>query len=89
MSQILEHSLKLLRRTPLRTFVLYPSITLAWELFLNSGGLQLEPLFLPLMPWAYLQYRLCGRYRIKNGGGGPGLETPPDQLVAIGPYAYT
>lgn len=41
------------------------------------------------MLWGYLQYRLCGLYRIKHGGGGPGLETPPERLVASGPYAYT
>jgi protein-S-isoprenylcysteine O-methyltransferase Ste14 len=32
---------------------------------------------------------LCGLYRIKHGGGGPGLETPPDRLVSTGPYAYS
>ena len=48
----------------------------------------MEPLFLLLMLWGYLQYRLCGRYRIKRGGGGPGLEIPPDRLVTTGPYAY-
>ena len=41
------------------------------------------------MIWGYLQYRLCGRYRVTRGGGGPGLETPPDRLVATGFYAYT
>ncbi|OGQ83753.1 MAG: hypothetical protein A3F90_04525 [Deltaproteobacteria bacterium RIFCSPLOWO2_12_FULL_60_19] len=80
---------KLLRRTPVRTFVFYPLITIAWELAVNRGALRLEPIFLPLMLWGYLQYRLCGLYRIKRGGGGPGLETPPERLVAGGPYAYT
>lgn len=41
------------------------------------------------MIWGYLQYRLCGRYRVRVGGGGPGLETPPERLVATGLYAYT
>lgn len=81
--------IELLGKTPVRTFILYPLITLGWELFLNSGRLRLEPLFLPLMLWGYLQYRLCGLYRIKHGGGGPGLETPPERLVTTGPYAYT
>ena len=89
MTPIVDRVLKLLRWTPLRTFVLYPLIALAGELFLNSGSLRLEPLFLPLMLWGYLQYRLCGLYRIKHGGGGPGLETPPERLVSTGPYAYT
>jgi len=81
--------MKLLRRTPIRTFVFYPLVTIAWELAVNRGALRLEPIFLPLMLWGYLQYRLCGLYRIKRGGGGPGLETPPERLVASGPYAYT
>jgi protein-S-isoprenylcysteine O-methyltransferase Ste14 len=49
----------------------------------------MQPVFLILMIWGYLQYRLCGLYRIKNGGGGPGLETPPERLVSTGPYAHT
>jgi protein-S-isoprenylcysteine O-methyltransferase Ste14 len=89
MISIVGRAAKLLRRTPVRTFVLYPVITLSWELFLNSGSLRMEPLFLPLMLWGYLQYRLCGWYRMKHGGGGPGLEKPPDRLVATGPYAHT
>ncbi|MFQ5684121.1 MAG: methyltransferase family protein [Candidatus Binatia bacterium] len=83
------NGLESLHRTPFRTFFLYPLITLVWELALNKGNLWLEPLFLPLMLWGYLQYRLCGLYRIKHGGGGPGLQTPPERLVAIGPYAYS
>jgi protein-S-isoprenylcysteine O-methyltransferase Ste14 len=41
------------------------------------------------MLWGYLQYRLCGRYRVTRGGGGPGVETPPERLVATGLYSYT
>jgi Phospholipid methyltransferase len=81
--------MRFLSRTPVRTFILYPAITLVWECLLNRGSLRFHPLFLPLMLWGYLQYRLCGSYRIKRGGGGPGLETPPEQLVSSGPYAYT
>jgi len=76
-------------RTPVRTFILYPVITLIWEYVINRGNLLFHPLFLPLMIWGYLQYRLCGLYRLKHGGGGPGLETPPEHLVSSGPYAYT
>lgn len=60
-----------------------------WELVWHNGSIEFRPLFLPLLPWGYLQYRLCGLYRIKHGGGGPGLETPPDELVSTGPYACT
>jgi hypothetical protein len=80
--------MRLLSRTPVRTFVVYPLIIIAWEFVSHGGKLELNYWFLPLMLWGYLQYRLCGRYRIKNGGG-PGLETPPERLVFTGPYAYT
>jgi hypothetical protein len=81
--------MRFIGRTPARTFILYPIITLIWEYIINRGSLRFHPLFLPLMIWGYLQYRLCGLYRIKHGGGGPGFETPPQRLVASGPYAYT
>jgi hypothetical protein len=81
--------MRFLSRTPVRTFFLYPVMTLGWELIIHRGRLNFHPLFLPLMVWGYFQYRLCGLYRIKHGGGGPGLETPPERLVASGPYAYT
>ena len=81
--------LKFLRRTPLRTFILYPLLTFAWELLINRGRLNLQPIFLPLMLWGYLQYRLCGVYRVRRGGGGPGIDTPPERLVMGGPYAYS
>ena len=54
-----------------------------------GSQIQLNLWFLPLMFWGYLQYRLCGRYRVKIGGGGPGLENPPERLVSTGPYAFT
>ena len=81
--------MRLLRRTPVRTFVVYPLITIAWEFVVRSGNLGPNFWFLPMMLWGYLQYRLCGLYRIKHGGGGPGLETPPERLVATGPFAYS
>ena len=81
--------MRFISRTPVRTFILYPIITLVWEYLSSQGNLHFHPLFLPLMLWGYLQYRFCGLYRIKWGGGGPGLETPPERLVSMGPYAYT
>lgn len=79
---------KLLFGTSFRTFVLYPLIVVGWELILNQGRLRLETWFLPLMLWGYLQYRLIGTYRIRRGGGGPGMDTPPERLVTTGPFAY-
>lgn len=81
--------MRFLSRTPVRTFIVYPFLTLLWEYFSRGGNLSLNLWFSPLLLWGYLQYRLCGLYRIKHGGGGPGLETPPDRLVDTGPYAYT
>ena len=79
---------RLLQGSPFRTFLLYPAIVVAWELLLNQGQLRLEPWFLPLLAWGYLQYRLVGRYRIRLGGGGPGMDTPPERLVVSGPFAW-
>ena len=81
--------MRFLSRTPVRTFVVYPAVALAWELAIERSQFQANLWFLPLMIWGYLQYRLCGRYRVKHGGGGPGLETPPERLVSTGLYAYT
>ena len=81
--------MKFLSRTPVRSFVVYPVVSLLWELAANWHQFQPDLWFAPLMIWGYLQYRLCGRYRAKYGGGGPGLETAPDRLVCTGFYAYT
>ena len=76
-------------RTPVRTFVVYPAVAMVWELVIDRGQVRPDLWFVPLMIWGYLQYRLCGRYRVRRGGGGPGLETPPDRLVSTGLYACT
>lgn len=79
---------KRLRSTSFRTYLLYPLIVVSWEWFFNNGQLRLEPWFLPLLVWGYLQYWLIGKYRIRHGGGGPGMDTPPERLVTTGPFAY-
>lgn len=81
--------MRLFSRTPVRSFVVYPVVTLLWEFATNWNQFQPNLWFATLMLWGYLQYRLCGRYRVKLGGGGPGLETPPERLVSTGLYAYT
>jgi protein-S-isoprenylcysteine O-methyltransferase Ste14 len=68
---------------------LYPLITLISELIIKRGELNFRPFLLTLMVWGYFQYRYCGRYRVKHGGGGPGLDKPPERLVSSGLYAYT
>ena len=76
-----------LRRSPVQTFLLVPLAIAAWEWLL--GMPRVQPLYLPVMLWGYLQYRLCGRYRIRLGGGGPGLSgAPPERLVDTGIYAW-
>jgi protein-S-isoprenylcysteine O-methyltransferase Ste14 len=79
---------KIFGSTSFRTFVVYPVVVVAWELALNRGTLRFEPAFLPLLAWGYLQYRLIGKYRIRRGGGGPGMDTPPERLVTTGPFAW-
>lgn len=80
---------KLLGGSSFRTFILYPVVVVGWELFLNDGRLRLVPWFLPLLAWGFLQYWLIGKYRIRLGGGGPGMDTPPERLVTVGPFAYS
>lgn len=80
---------RFLQRTPVRSFILYPLFALALELAWRRGSLEVRPAFLLLMLWGYLQYRLCGVYRRKHGGGGPGIDIPPERLVLSGPYRYT
>ncbi|HYL24690.1 MAG TPA: isoprenylcysteine carboxylmethyltransferase family protein [Burkholderiales bacterium] len=80
--------MKFLRRSPVQTFLLVPLATIAWEWAM--GTLRVEPLYVLVMLCGYLQYRLCGRYRIRLGGGGPGLSgAPPERLVETGIYAWT
>lgn len=79
---------KQLPGTSQRTFILYPLIVVGWEWLLNDGRLNIQLWFLPLLAWGYLQYRLVGKYRIRLGGGGPGMDKPPERLVTTGPFAY-
>lgn len=88
MNNVVVRIVKRLRSTSFRTFVLYPLTISAWEWLINGGRLPIQPRFLPLLVLGYLQYRLIGSYRIRHGGGGPGMDTPPDRLVTTGPYAW-
>jgi len=85
-----KHALfRFLARTPVRSFLLMPIVVVTFEFARHGGTLALDPLGLPLLAWGYLQYRLVGRYRIAHGGGGPGLEVPPERLVTSGPYRFS
>ena len=90
-----------LKGTSNRTFVVYPVCVIAlelvlhrathatwatwatWDRFATHG---MMPSGIVLLAWGYLQYRLAGRYRLRLGGGGPGISVPPERIVAQGPY---
>ncbi len=79
------------RSTSNRTFVAYPICVIAFEFVLQSATLStfaMLPWGMVLLAWGYLQYRLVGRYRLRLGGGGPGISVPPERIVAEGPYRY-
>lgn len=78
-----------LSSTPRRSFVLYPVLIVLIELALRGGTLAFNPLGLILLAWGYGQYRLSGVYRTRHGGGGPGIDKPPQRLVDTGIYAWT
>jgi protein-S-isoprenylcysteine O-methyltransferase Ste14 len=87
-----DASAKILRwlwRTPVQTFILCPLIVVACELVLHRGRLTIVPWGLPLLAWGYLQYLLVGRFRLPLAGGTPGMEVPPQRIIAAGPYRYT
>jgi hypothetical protein len=77
-----------LSSTSNRTFVLWPIVIFAAEAALQQGIPRIQLWALPLLAWGYLQYRLIGNYRSREGGGGPGLSIPPERLVTGGPYRF-
>jgi protein-S-isoprenylcysteine O-methyltransferase Ste14 len=81
--------LRWLGRTPVQTFIVCPLVVIAFELALAGGRLTVVPWGVPLLVWGYLQYFLIGRYRMGAAGGGPGIDTPPNRIIAHGPYRYT
>lgn len=78
-----------LGRTPVQTFILCPLAVIAVELVLHHGWLTIIPWGAPLIAWGYLQYLLVGRYRHPRAGGSPGMDVPPERMIATGPYRYT
>jgi protein-S-isoprenylcysteine O-methyltransferase Ste14 len=80
--------LRWVKSTPNRTFVLLPLLIFGLEAVRRGGLPPIQPLGAILLLWGYLQYRLVGRDRRARGGGGPGIETPPDRIVTDGAYRY-
>lgn len=77
------------KSTSNRTFIVYPIIIILFELLIQGDALDVVAWGIPLLPWGYLQFRLCGSYRTRKGGGGPGLDNPPERIVDTGIYAWT
>jgi len=84
-----QNFLRWLGRTPVQTFILCPLAVIGFELALNGVKLTFVSWGVPLLAWGYLQYRLVGRYRLGEAGGGPGMATLPQRIVDEGPYRYT
>ena len=77
------------QRTPVHTFLFVPLLVIAFEWALNGGRINFVSWGLPLMAWGYLQYRLCGNYRLPRAGGTAGIDAMPERIIEAGPYRYT
>lgn len=77
-----------LASTSNRTFVAWPLAVYALEALLQRGAPAIHPWALALLAWGYLQYRWVGTYRMREGGGGPGISVPPQRLATGGPYRW-
>jgi len=60
----------------------------AFEAVRQGGIPAINPWGVIFLLWGHLQYRLIGRDRRARGGGGPGIEAPPDRIVTDGAYRY-
>lgn len=80
--------MKWLSSTSNRTFVLWPVLLYCAEAAIRQDIPNVGLWALPLLAWGYLQYFLVGRYRLRAGGGGPGIAVPPERLVTDGPYRW-
>jgi protein-S-isoprenylcysteine O-methyltransferase Ste14 len=88
MAAVTRDLMRWLVRTPVQTFILCPLVVIAVELARHDGRLVVVPWGGVLLAWGYLQYRLVGRCRLGLAGGGPGIEVPPQRILAEGPYRY-
>jgi len=82
----LKRARRWLGSTSNRTFIVWPLVLYAAEALLQRGWPRIHVWALPLLAWGYLQYKLVGTYRSREGGGGPGISVPPDRIVEAGPY---
>ncbi|HET9653230.1 MAG TPA: isoprenylcysteine carboxylmethyltransferase family protein [Usitatibacter sp.] len=77
-----------LESTSNRTFIVWPVLLFGTEALIQRGVPAIHWWALPLLAWGYLQYKLVGTYRTREGGGGPGISVPPDRIVDEGPYRF-
>jgi protein-S-isoprenylcysteine O-methyltransferase Ste14 len=84
-----QRLLRWLARTPVRTFLIYPLVVIAFELIRQDWTLTIMPWGALLMIWGYLQYRIVGSFRWRHGGGGPSVDVLPQRIISSGPYRYT
>jgi protein-S-isoprenylcysteine O-methyltransferase Ste14 len=84
----LKRARKWLGSTSNRTFIVWPLVLLGAEALVQRGVPRIDAWGLPVMAWGYLQYRLVGNYRNREGGGGPGQKVPPDRILDVGPYRF-
>ena len=77
-----------LKSSSRRTFVVYPLGIFAFAAALQGGMPEVVPWAVALLVWGYVQYRMVGNYRMRLGKGGPGIDVPPERIVAEGPYRY-
>jgi protein-S-isoprenylcysteine O-methyltransferase Ste14 len=80
--------LRWLGSTSNRTFIVWPLALFALEAVLQQGVPRLHWWAAPLLAWGYLQYKLVGTFRTREGGGGPGILKPPERIVERGPYRW-
>jgi protein-S-isoprenylcysteine O-methyltransferase Ste14 len=79
---------KWLGSTSNRTFIVWPVVLFGLEALVQQGMPRIHGWGLPVMAWGYLQYRLIGTYRTREGGGGPGMKVPPERILDVGPYRF-
>ncbi|MGE5616820.1 MAG: methyltransferase family protein [Bacillota bacterium] len=78
-----------LESTSNRTFIVWPVVLFAIEAIIERGMPVIHWWAVPLLAWGYLQYKLVGTFRTREGGGGPGLSNPPERILERGPYRWT
>ena len=86
---MLDRLTRLGSSSPRQTFVLWPLTVLLVEAVRRRGAPRVDPRFLPLVAWGYLQYWSVGRLREHEEAGERGFRSVPRRLLVDGPYRLT